>query len=174
MPISPIFSAMTEKDLPVINHLEHLCFSAPWSEQTYLKELRANPRAFYWVLRPGDSTDMTLPSILAYGGYWLLGDEAHIMTIAAHPDLRRQGFGEWLLIKMLEQLRNLGVTTVTLEVRIGNSAAQKLYAKWGFREVGRRKRYYRDNGEDALLFTLDHLESDAAWRPFQERLAGGF
>ncbi len=163
---------MTEADLPVINQLERLCFTAPWSEHTFLHELRVNPRAFYWVLRPDSAVNGNeSPPILAYGGYWLLDDEAHIMTIASHPHTRRRGLGEWLLVKMVEQLRLLGVVTVTLEVRAGNHAAQQLYAKWGFREVGRRKRYYRDNNEDALLFTLDHLNSDDVWHPFQARLA---
>ncbi len=163
---------MTESDLPVINRLEHLSFSAPWSEHTYLRELRVNPRAFYWVLRPKPAVNGSdEPPILAYGGYWLLDDEAHIMTIASHPNMRRQGLGEWLLVKMVEQLRLLGVKTVTLEVRAGNYAAQRLYAKWGFREVGKRRRYYRDNNEDALILTLDHLDDDERWRPFQAMLA---
>ena len=99
--------------------------------------------------------------ILAYGGYWLMGDEAHIVNVATHPDVRRRGYGEITVMRMVEAARAAGAHLVTLEVRMSNRVAQKLYAKLGFVEVGERRRYYNDNGEDALLMTL-FLESAPA------------
>lgn len=168
-----LFTPMTVDDAPAINELEPRCFSAPWSTESYLRELRLNPRAFYWVVRPDPAavareSPVELPPVLAYGGYWLLGDEVHIMTIATHPDFVRRGLGEWLLRKMIERACIAGAVSITLEVRLSNEPAQRLYGKWGFRQVGRRKRYYRDNGEDALIFTLDGLDRAEVLQPLVE------
>ena len=108
----------------------------------------------YCALRPPVESQGGLPSILAYGGYWLMGDEVHIVTIATHPHYRRRGLSESLLVQMIEQCRNQGARLVTLEVRVSNLAAQQLYAKLGFVEVGLRRAYYHDNREDAVLMTL--------------------
>lgn len=161
---TPILSLMTLDDVPQIGMLERTCFSAPWSEETYRHEIKHNPRAFYYVLRPPPHRS-DLPPILAYGGFWVLGDEAHIVTIASHPALRRRHLGEYLLLQLIDRARQAGVTAVTLEVRASNTAAQELYRKWGFEQVGLRKRYYRDNNEDALLLTLFGIESEAVRLP---------
>lgn len=145
---------MTLVDVPYVGRLEPLCFPAPWSTDTYRNELLHNQFSAYWVLRPAGRMHDGVPPILAYGGYWLMGDEAHIVTIASHPDFRRQGLGERLLREMIEQAQQGGATSITLEVRVSNRAARVMYAKWGFVEVGMRPRYYRDNGEDAVLMTL--------------------
>jgi ribosomal-protein-alanine N-acetyltransferase len=142
---------MTLADVPVVGALEPRCFPAPWSAQTYRNELLHNQYSAYFVLRPAG--DGKLPSVLAYGGYWLMGDEAHIVTLATHPDFRRQGLGEQLLLGLVDRARRAGARSVTLEVRVSNKAAQALYAKWGFVVVGQRRGYYQDNGEDAILMT---------------------
>lgn len=149
-----IFAPMTLGDVPAIGELELRCFPAPWSPETYRNELLHNRFGSYWVLRPQPDAGTTRPPILAYGGYWLLGDEVHIVTIATHPEYRRCGLGEHLLLQIIEQVRSEGAALITLEVRVSNRAAQRLYAKLGFVEVGRRRAYYQDNGEDALLMTL--------------------
>ena len=136
------------------------CFTAPWSSDTYRNELLHNRNSKYWVLRPAPGYTRDYPSVLAYGGFWLVGDEAHIVTIAAHPQYRRRGLGERILLGMIEQARTYGATSVTLEVRVSNTGAQQLYAKHGFVEVGLRKGYYHDNGEDAILMTI-YLTPDA-------------
>ena len=82
------------------------------------------------------------------------GDEAHIVTIATHPDYRRQRLGQLLLEQMIKRAHMGGAYDITLEVRAGNLAAQEMYKKLGFVTVGLRKRYYQDNGEDAVLMTL--------------------
>ena len=153
--LSTRFMPMTLDDVPFVGVLEPLCFPSPWSQDTYRHEISRNQNASYWVLRPGAGEDRPgLPPILAYGGYWLLGDEAHIVTIATHPEFRRLGLAEYLLRRMIEQAQAGGATDITLEVRMGNGAAQRMYEKLGFVKVGVRKEYYRDNREDALLMTL--------------------
>ena len=88
---------------------------------------------------------------------WMIVDEAHIATLATHPEARRQGVAKQLLVKALETAYAEGARTALLEVRAGNEAAQSMYRKFGFEEVGRRERYYKDNHEDAVLMTLDRL-----------------
>lgn len=145
---------MTLDDVQGVGELEVLCFSAPWSPDTYRNELLHNRFGNYWVLRPHPAIQNGHPPILAYGGYWLMGDEVHIVTIATHPRYRRRGLSEHILRQMVEECRRQGARLVTLEVRVSNQAAQQLYAKLGFVEVGQRRAYYHDNGEDALLMTL--------------------
>ena len=93
--------------------------------------------------------------VVGYSGFWFIIDEAHISTIAVHPDWRGQRVGEHLFVSMLEHALQLGALTATLEVRVTNDRAQGLYRKYHFEVVGRRKHYYRDNGEDALLMTAE-------------------
>jgi ribosomal-protein-alanine N-acetyltransferase len=152
--VEAIFTPMTLGDVPTIGALEVLCFPAPWSPDTYRNELLHNRFGSYWVLRPAPEYRANHPPILAYGGYWLMGDEVHIVTIATHPEYRRRGLSEYLLLQMIEQCRSQDARLVTLEVRASNRAAQQLYTKLGFVKVGLRRGYYQDNGEDALLMTL--------------------
>jgi ribosomal-protein-alanine N-acetyltransferase len=169
--LSLVFARMTLEDIPIVGEIEQHCFSAPWSANTYRHELLHNRRSFYWVLRPEARTNTNeLPPIFAYGGYWLLDNEAHIMTIATHPAWQRRKLGEWLLLEMLAAACTDGMHQAMLEVRVGNRAAIGLYTKLGFTEVGLRKRYYRDNGEDALLLTLSNLDQATVWHPLAERL----
>lgn len=149
-----LIQPMSYHDIPTIEELEQLCFAAPWSGDTYRRELAHNKLCSYWVMRPNAQANDDATPILAYGGYWLMGAEAHIMTIATHPDFRRQGLGRRLLEAMIGHARDAGAIEITLEVRAGNHAAQAMYAMMGFVVVGVRKRYYTDNGEDAVLMTL--------------------
>jgi [ribosomal protein S18]-alanine N-acetyltransferase len=166
---SVIFDVMTLDDVQLVGELERVCFTAPWSEETFRSELRHNPRSFYYVVRPDDS-DSGLPPIMAYGGYWILGDEAHIVTLASHPDYRQQSLGEYVLLHLIDRARQAAVEAMTLEVRVSNLAAQRLYEKWGFETVGVRKRYYRDNGEDGLVMTLSGVDREDVWMPMAEHL----
>jgi [ribosomal protein S18]-alanine N-acetyltransferase len=110
------------------------------------------------ALRSGASAGVGYqpPAILAYGGFWLLLDEAHIATVASHPDWRGCGLGEWLMLALLNTAVLRGAVTSTLEVRVGNLPAKRLYEKLGYEVAGVRKRYYRD-GEDGLIMTTPPL-----------------
>lgn len=171
-----IFAPMTLRDVPDVDQLEQRCFPTPWSAATYRHELRHNPQSHYWVVRPRpevlQSEGTNIPSLLGYGGYWFVVDEAHIVTIATHPAWRRRKLGTWLLINMLDEARNAGAIQATLEVRVSNIAAKTLYERLGFIEVGYRKEYYprtepMGRGEDAILMTLFGLELDNVWQALQ-------
>ena len=101
-----------------------------------------------------------LRSIVGYAGIWVMTDEAHVTTIASHPVVRGQGVGELLLLALIHRGIEVGARWMTLEVRASNSVAQNLYRKYTFKEMGVRRRYYSDNGEDALVMWTDALDSD--------------
>ena len=106
------------------------------------------------------SADVSQSPILAYGGFWLMLDEAHIATIASHPDWRGCGLGQWLMLALLDAAMVRGAASSTLEVRAGNLPARRLYEKLGYEVTGVRKQYYRD-GEDGLIMTTPSLVEPA-------------
>jgi ribosomal-protein-alanine N-acetyltransferase len=129
-------------------------------------------RIFPLSLLPGRPT-MTMPSpdlasILGFAGLWLMVDEAHITTIAMHPNYRRRGLGEFMLVSLIDIAYNIGAKWVTLEVRVTNHNAQNLYRKYSFHEAGVRHRYYSDNNEDALIMWTEEINSPAYKRKFQD------
>ena len=105
--------------------------------------------------------------IAGFAGLWFMLDEAHITAIAVRSNYRRSGIGEGLLISTIELARQLNANIVTLEVRASNMVAQALYQKYGFRVVGSRPRYYSDNGEDAVLMSVDGVTSGSFQTSFQ-------
>lgn len=106
-------------------------------------------------------------AILGFAGMWLMFDEAHITTIGVRRVLRGRGLGELLLVHLIDQAQGMGAKRLTLEVRVSNEVAQALYRKYSFREEGIRKRYYSDDGEDALIMWSDRLDESG----FQRTLA---
>jgi len=152
-------------DVDQVVAIERLSFPSSWSPETYRRELRHSSKSRYLVAeRLGE------PSIVVgYGGYWLIGDEAHISTLAVHPVYRRHGLGEYLLASMLLEAVNRGAHMATLEVRVSNTAAQALYCKYGFHAARRRRRYYRDNDEDALVMNIESMHSEAYRELFAKR-----
>jgi ribosomal-protein-alanine N-acetyltransferase len=102
-----------------------------------------------------------LASIIGFAGLWLMVDEAHITTIAMHPQFRRLGLGEFMLTSLIDIAYSISAKWVTLEVRVSNFQAQSLYRKYGFREAGLRHRYYSDNQEDALIMWTDEINTPA-------------
>ncbi len=150
---------MTLDDLPAVVEIEHLSFSMPWSERAFRYEIQENPAARGWVT--------TLDGqVVAMMVIWIIADEAHIATIATHPHFRRRGFARRMLIKALQSARQEGARRALLEVRARHLVAQNLYRSLGFVEVGYRPKYYRDNGEDAILMNLETLEAlDAPEEP---------
>ncbi len=164
---------MSLPDLEEVLALERRSFATPWDRELYLQELRHNRHSRYRVAVPGPADPPVHPRILAQGGSMLLGQEAHIMTLAVQPEWRRQGLGRWLLLSMLEEARAHAapaLTLVTLEVRPSNRAARELYRSLGFEQVGYRRRYYPDR-EDALVLMLAGLHRDEVWEPLAAQLA---
>lgn len=97
--------------------------------------------------------------IVGYGGLWLTVEDAHITAIAVDPAQRGKGIGELLLNALIDQAYDLGAKQITLEVRVSNTIAQRLYLKYGFQAAGTRRRYYTDNGEDALIMWAGPIET---------------
>ena len=106
-----------------------------------------------------DDTPLTDELIVGYLGLWAVIDEAHITSVGVRTPLRGQGIGELLIIGAIETSKLLDCHKVTLEVRVSNELAQNLYKKYGFNVVGRRKRYYSNNGEDAYIMTTDLIDT---------------
>ena len=140
---------MTAADVDAVCAIEEATFARPWSRASIENEL-TNSCARYVVLRRGGET-------VGYAGMWLVIDEAHVTNVAIRKDLLGQGLGEKLMRALIQLAADSGMIWMTLEVRRSNAAAQGLYRKLGFVDVGWRKRYYEDNGEDALLMGLEHL-----------------
>src|SRR5664280_2133475 len=139
-------------DLPAVQVIERAAFSAPWPANAYRTELETNKLAHYLVVRVGDE-------IAGFAGLWLMVDEAHVTTFAIAPAWRRNRLAERLLVAILDIALDRQATEATLEVRLSNLPARRLYEKFGFRPVGIRPRYYRDNHEDALIMTTEPLLS---------------
>jgi ribosomal-protein-alanine N-acetyltransferase len=145
---------MRLEDLPAVHRIEKASFTSPWPEHAYQSELESNRLAHYLVARVDEQ-------VVGYGGMWLMVDEAHITTFAVHPAWRRQHIGERLLLAFLDLAIDRGAHEATLEVRLSNLAARRLYEKYGFRPVGLRPRYYSDDHEDALIMTTEPLGEPA-------------
>jgi ribosomal-protein-alanine N-acetyltransferase len=109
---------------------------------------------------PSPALEAELRSIVGYAGLWLMTDEAHITTIAVDPDFQGNGIGELLVVALIDRARQIGARWLTLEVRVSNDVAQRLYEKYTFKEMGIRRRYYSDNGEDALVMWTDPVDSE--------------
>lgn len=155
--IDRVIRPMEAEDLPAVLRIDRLSFPTPWPERTYRYELGENPSAHLYV---SEVVEDGLRRVVGYLGYWLIVDEMHISTLAVDPVYRRRGIAENLLRAALDRAADDGAELATLEVRLSNHAALELYRKHGFEVVGRRPRYYRDNGEDALLMTRRGL---TAW-----------
>lgn len=152
---------LTETLLPAAVELDRRCFGKLWSIDGYRREM-TSPNSELLTLvcpTPNSSPCPTFPSLLSLGCYWAIAGEAHITILAVDPNYQRQGLGRAMLEILLYSARQRQLEWATLEVRISNQAALSLYQKFGFREAGRRKRYYQDTGEDALVLCLGGLQS---------------
>ena len=147
MPSSSI-SPMRPDDLDEVVTIERASFGMPWSRGAFLYEIEQNRVARCWVLREDER-------VAAYLCLWEIADELHVTNIAVHPGLRRRGLARRLLCAILEDGRTRRLRAVTLEVRPTNDEARTLYESFGFRVVGRRRGYYYDTGEDALIMESD-------------------
>ena len=159
-PVALRVEPMTLEDLPAVHAIERASFAVPWPDDAYRNEIRTNRLASYVVARLGDE-------VVGFAGIWVMVDEAHVTTFAVDPRWRRRGVGERMLLALLDLSVERHAREATLEVRLSNLPARKLYEKHGFRPVGIRPRYYSDNGEDALIMTTEPLAAPA----MQERMA---
>jgi ribosomal-protein-alanine N-acetyltransferase len=167
---------MRLEDLEQVVAIDQLSFTTPWPAHSYRFELLENEASMQWVAEAQDSETTNHvgaePSVLSGVEHtdspqqktivgmivvWLIENEAHIATLAVHPDFRGRGIGKQLLVTALRDCTHKGATLATLEVRQYNEAAISLYRQFKFEIVGRRPHYYQDTKEDAILMTVDGL-----------------
>jgi ribosomal-protein-alanine N-acetyltransferase len=193
-----VIEPMAEDDIAAVSRLERRCFSNPWPQSAYRRELRNPEQNFYIVLRRqtaistmrGNGADLPhwdpyetptkfsrmalfsrvrkgvvntasgrTPRIVGFAGFWHVFDEAHVTTIAVDPDLRGRSLGELLLVSLIEEAINRRAGYLSLEVRVSNIVAIRLYEKYGFSVKGVRPKYYVDDGEDAYVMWSDNVRS---------------
>ena len=154
------FRPMVLEDVARVYSIDVLSFSMPWSERSYRFELTENRHSCNWVAESVPTVVEGDGQVVAMIVIWVILDEAHIATIATHPDFRRQGIGRRLLARGLLAAYERGARLAYLEVRRGNLAAQAMYTAFGFEVTGVRPRYYKDNNEDALLMTLAQIQPE--------------
>lgn len=147
---------MSSTDLERIRALDHISFSLPWPDSSFKFEVEENEVSRCWVAETplADGSMYIVAMIVA----WLIVDEVHIATLAVDPAFRRQGIAQRLLAFTLIDAVRSGAACSFLEVRAGNLAARSLYSLFGYEEVGIRKKYYQDNGEDAVMMNLEKLD----------------
>ena len=145
---NPLVDRMRPEDLDEVLAIERVSFSMPWSRGAFLYEMQQNRVARCWVMREGER-------LVAYLCLWEIADELHVTNVAVHPAARRRGLARTLLRGVLDDSRGRGFRTVALEVRPSNEHALALYDSLGLRVVGRRRGYYYDTGEDALVMEAE-------------------
>lgn len=138
-----ILTNMRQEHVAQVAELEKLCFRDPWSENSVASELK-NALSLWLVAVDGER-------VAGYVGSQTVMDESDMMNVAVHPDYRKQGIATALILGLVEELRKRGSRSLTLEVRASNENAISVYSKLDFQEVGRRKNYYRNPREDALI-----------------------
>jgi ribosomal-protein-alanine N-acetyltransferase len=160
---------MQVPDLRQVMDIEREAFPSPWPASAYRYEITQNELSTYLVLKLRQPAPprrggvipplrKSVEPVLAYGGFWMIVDEAHISTIAVHQKWRGRGLGEMVLVGLIDAAILRGAVEATLEVRVSNLVAQNLYHKYAFVQVGRRKGYYHDNREDALIMTTPRVD----------------
>ncbi|MEM9954934.1 MAG: ribosomal protein S18-alanine N-acetyltransferase [Chloroflexota bacterium] len=167
-------------DIPEVMEIDHASFKPPWPERSYRFELNESQVSYMVVLEQLEERELTgwkrimnsltgnldtvekQPVIVGYGGLWKIAEEAHISTIASHPDYRGKKYGEILLASMVQRAIYLKAEYIVLEVRVSNTVAQRLYRKYGFETQGVKKDYYHHDLEDAydmrLFLTDDNIQ----------------
>ncbi len=150
MIVSPTIRRASLTDVRSLGEIEKQSFPSPWSLWCFLAEY-ANSKSTILVAGPPRPEPW---QVWGYVVFWVVAGEMHLLNLAIHPAHRRRGIARSLLTQALAQGRAHNVSVVWLEVRPSNVAALALYRSFGFQEVGRRARYYNDNGEDALIYAL--------------------
>ena len=141
---------MRPSDLPRVMEIELICFTMPWSEATFRGLLRRTDADLLIAEQGGD--------IAGYAAFWAVLDQGELGNVSVAPGWRRRGIGRKLVNAVLARAADRGVREVFLEVRVSNVGAQKLYHRYGFEEVGRRRNYYLEPVEDALVMRRELTE----------------
>jgi ribosomal-protein-alanine N-acetyltransferase len=149
LPAAFVIEPMRIGDLDDVMEIERLSFKSPWSGQVFLEEM-ARDWAHVDVVR-----DLARRRAVAFGNYWQVADEVHLLNLATHPEARRAGHASRMLAHIVEFGRERRCRLITLEVRRSNAAALRLYRRYGFRAVGVRPNYYAEDQEDAIVMLLD-------------------
>lgn len=141
---------MQSENIDEVSLIEQEAFGPHhWSKSSFYDELQNNLASYYCLFKDGE--------IIGYTGFWNIIDEAHITTFAIKKEYRRQNFGEIMLRYIIEECYKKEIKYITLEVRVSNEPAIKLYEKYGFKSLGTRKNYYQDNNEDALIMWTENI-----------------
>lgn len=143
---------MEEEDLDEVLFIENRSFVSPWSRRLFVE-------ALVYPLSRNYALKTLSKKTVGYANFYVVQHEAHVLNIAIHPECRRKGLAIHLLKHTIEELSSKGVTEFYLEVREGNGEAIRLYRKFGFEFVGRRKKYYSETNEDALVMCLQLEEN---------------
>jgi ribosomal-protein-alanine N-acetyltransferase len=141
---------MNPADIDIVLIVEEQCFAVPWSRAAFEAEIEDNDLAHYFVAQVDGQ-------VVGYAGMWIILDEAHITNVAVLPAFQRRGFGEKLMDALMALAKFKGAASMTLEVRVSNVDAQRLYRRMGFAARGLRRQYYTDTQEDALIMWRDNL-----------------
>lgn len=184
---------MDVPDLSTVVEIDEASFKPAWPERSYRFEINESQVSFMAVLEKLEEREVSgfkrllyslqgksseteaKPVIVAYGGLWKIAEEAHISTIASHPDYRGKKYGEIVLAGMIGRAIMLGADYVVLEVRVSNIIAQKLYEKYGFTIEGLKPKYYHHDNEDAYDMRLMLTEEAIVrYQKLYEKLAPRF
>ena len=155
--------SLTSDDLSAVLELDKACFGGLWTLEGYQREMDSPNSDLLGLFSPVSSL-----KLLGMGCFWSILEEAHITILAVHPQYHCQGLGQALLYSLLKTASDRGLERATLEVRASNLAAISLYQKFGFKTAGRRRRYYQDNGEDALILWRGDLQQPQFQTALQE------
>ena len=159
-PLAIDLQPMRRRHIPQVLEIERRVYPRPWTMTLFLSEIVQRSTRFYIVAR-------VRRRVVGYAGLMVFGDEAHVTNIAVDPDVQRRKVASRLLFALVTEARRREASACTLEVRVANHKAQRLYQQFGFAPVGIRKNYYAETGEDALIMWAEGLQSPA----YERRLA---
>ncbi len=151
-PVELEITRMRRRHLKGVMSIERQVYPRPWSPNLFLSEMNELRNRMYLVARINRE-------VVGYGGIMCYGDEAHVTTIAVDPEHHRRKIGTRILYELVQEAVRMGARAVSLEVRVSNWGAQRLYSRFGFRPVGIRKNYYQETGEDAVVMWVDAVRS---------------
>lgn len=153
VPLPIELTPMRKKHVHDVLMIERQVYPRPWSAALFFNEI-AQRKTRYYIVATHDK------QIVGYGGLMVHADEGHVTTIAVEPAFQHNAIGTRVLLDLVTEARARRARSLTLEVRVANWPAQRLYAWFGFRPVGVRKNYYAETGEDALVMWVEDVQSD--------------